>query len=870
MISLNLDMFFLFLFVAFVVFFVIKISTLTAHINILQTSLNNLAKRVIELEERLKCSQNDTENLSEEKHSPIENSISIHLEPKKEEFSTSEHIDITSQHIKDFKLYYPEEKTSTVNLGEKIRTFFEDYVVSKFFLWLGGLALIFAGFFLAKYSIEQGLLSPLMRVSTTAVFAFVLLVGAEYLKRKNESFSKISTILFASALAVAYGDFYAAGQYYDIISDKSSFFGSVAVSVAGLISVRRYGSSMIYLASFGALLAPAIFSTENPSVLVLLIYLFVVTVLTLKVSVSRNAIPQVLFTLLGNVIWLITINLNISEKEFPHADFQWLFWYTVVVSYMFYWCGQRLDVLSFYKQYPKIFANLEESDFDVLSWIISYTIMSIGLVLIPHEIYHYNMFHVKFQMYSLSLAYCLLVSLAIWGGIRSTINVVISVIASFVMAIIWIKYAENSFLFTFVGMLSVCATSIFVYFKGKAFVNIFLCIIGVIIAVLGEFGDYWGSYVVITTIAINYLLERKFNCCCRKELDIAVFNIVLMSIFFSENCFNEEYVLWLSAIIAINTLLYYLLKDETFNFGIKTVVLVSFPILTFLVLESSTTFYLVSDNIAYDDKMLKIVYIAIVAFVSVVSYLCTRKRTASTFAENFFDSFITLFFAGGIFNLIAFSMVYFLGRNWMFASFGIATSSVGIVALLAMQISERLRSNSIRNTSYVLMLVMSLLSLVNVLIATNNRIYICGYPILNASIFGLLLPALLILVFSKRVQQNVVKNISIVVVFLLMFVFANVELKLCFVDNFINTSPSPALYYSYSALWLFMGVALLALGRVNVCFRYLSLCLVLVAVSKVFIFDAANLDGILRVASFAMLGVVLIGIGYVYKRYILK
>ena len=121
MISLNLDMFFLFLFVAFVVFFVIKISTLTAHINILQTSLNNLAKRVIELEERLKCSQNDTENLSEEKHSPIEDSISIHLEPKKEEFSTSEHIDITSQHIKDFKPYsIPDHKNL---MPESIKTF---------------------------------------------------------------------------------------------------------------------------------------------------------------------------------------------------------------------------------------------------------------------------------------------------------------------------------------------------------------------------------------------------------------------------------------------------------------------------------------------------------------------------------------------------------------------------------------------------------------------------------------------------------------------------------------------------------------------------------------------------------------------------
>lgn len=67
-----------------------------------------------------------------------------------------------------------------------------------------------------------------------------------------------------------------------------------------------------------------------------------------------------------------------------------------------------------------------------------------------------------------------------------------------------------------------------------------------------------------------------------------------------------------------------------------------------------------------------------------------------------------------------------------------------------------------------------------------------------------------------------------------------------------------------------MGVALLILGKINISFRYLSLILILVAVSKIFIFDASNLDGILRVISFSMLGAVLIGVGYVYKRYILK
>ena len=45
-----------------------------------------------------------------------------------------------------------------------------------------------------------------------------------------------------------------------------------------------------------------------------------------------------------------------------------------------------------------------------------------------------------------------------------------------------------------------------------------------------------------------------------------------------------------------------------------------------------------------------------------------------------------------------------------------------------------------------------------------------------------------------------------------------------------------------------------------------SLVLMLVAVAKVFLIDAAGLDGLLRIASFMALGFSLIGIGWFYSK----
>ncbi|MFD1329406.1 DUF2339 domain-containing protein [Mycoplana ramosa] len=78
----------------------------------------------------------------------------------------------------------------------------------------------------------------------------------------------------------------------------------------------------------------------------------------------------------------------------------------------------------------------------------------------------------------------------------------------------------------------------------------------------------------------------------------------------------------------------------------------------------------------------------------------------------------------------------------------------------------------------------------------------------------------------------------------------------------------PGETYTYSVVWLLLGVALLALGsRFDAkSIRLASAALVLIAVIKVFLFDMANLEGILRALSFIGLGAVLIGIGLFYQK----
>lgn len=110
----------------------------------------------------------------------------------------------------------------------------------------------------------------------------------------------------------------------------------------------------------------------------------------------------------------------------------------------------------------------------------------------------------------------------------------------------------------------------------------------------------------------------------------------------------------------------------------------------------------------------------------------------------------------------------------------------------------------------------------------------------------------------------------------LAFVWLRLEVRRAFRAPIIAMGFGPPLgdaeSYAYSAAWLVFALALLAAGilRRSAWPRHASLAVLLVTVVKVFLYDMRDLTGLWGVASFLGLGLALIGIGWLYRRYVFR
>ena len=110
----------------------------------------------------------------------------------------------------------------------------------------------------------------------------------------------------------------------------------------------------------------------------------------------------------------------------------------------------------------------------------------------------------------------------------------------------------------------------------------------------------------------------------------------------------------------------------------------------------------------------------------------------------------------------------------------------------------------------------------------------------------------------------------------LVFAYLTLEVRRAFHGSVISISPERmadnAEIYAYSAVWIVYSLVLLGLGivRDSSVLRYASLTVLIVTLLKVFLYDMSDLTGLYRVASFLGLGLTMIGIGYVYRRFVFR
>jgi uncharacterized membrane protein len=146
-------------------------------------------------------------------------------------------------------------------------------------------------------------------------------------------------------------------------------------------------------------------------------------------------------------------------------------------------------------------------------------------------------------------------------------------------------------------------------------------------------------------------------------------------------------------------------------------------------------------------------------------------------------------------------------------------------------------------------------------------------PVLNLLLIAYLLPALAaggLALFARNKRPRWYVTGLALLGALLAFAYATLSVRRLFQGEHIAAwrDFGQLETYSYSALWLALGVALLAGGMLlrSQVLRLASGALIVVAVAKVFLFDMSELEGVLRALSFIGLGVVLIGIGLFYQR----
>ena len=146
------------------------------------------------------------------------------------------------------------------------------------------MALALGGIFLVRYTIQQGLIGPGVRILLGALLALVLVAAGEWTRRKENlsglpglPSAHIPSILTAAGTTVAYATVYAAYALYGFLPPPAAFVLLGIVALLTLAAALLHGPALAGLGVIGAYLAPMLVRSAKPDYWALYIYIAVVT-----------------------------------------------------------------------------------------------------------------------------------------------------------------------------------------------------------------------------------------------------------------------------------------------------------------------------------------------------------------------------------------------------------------------------------------------------------------------------------------------------------------------------------------------------------------------------------------------------------------
>lgn len=149
----------------------------------------------------------------------------------------------------------------------------EQFMGVKLFAWIGGLAAFLGVAFFVKYSFDNNLISPELRVAIGFLVGLALVVGGVVLHRRKQ-YTVGAQALCATGVVILYAITFAARAYYHFLSWPGTWYDAlpafgimVLITATGfLLSVRLNALVVAILGMLGGFLTPILLSTgvDNP------------------------------------------------------------------------------------------------------------------------------------------------------------------------------------------------------------------------------------------------------------------------------------------------------------------------------------------------------------------------------------------------------------------------------------------------------------------------------------------------------------------------------------------------------------------------------------------------------------------------------
>jgi uncharacterized membrane protein len=158
---------------------------------------------------------------------------------------------------------------------ETLGGFFERWVGGRLMIWVGGIALAVAGVLLVRYSVQIGLITPPVQMGLAALFGLLLLGVGEYARSRADWAldRRVAQALVGAGIFVLYATAYGSLVLHQLIGNSAAFGLMVMVTGAALVLSLRHGAPSAVMGLVGGFLTPLLVGERSETAIPLLTYL---------------------------------------------------------------------------------------------------------------------------------------------------------------------------------------------------------------------------------------------------------------------------------------------------------------------------------------------------------------------------------------------------------------------------------------------------------------------------------------------------------------------------------------------------------------------------------------------------------------------